>query len=154
VPDTGGSKAYRLLLEAMKESGMVGIARMVLRTKQYLCAIRPLGDALVLETLLYGDEVVEPDELEGLPGDEIEVTERELKIARQLIESLATDFDPESYRDEYREKVLELIERKAEGQEIVLQPAAEEPTKVVDLMEALEASLAAVKKGQKGGKGG
>jgi len=150
VPDKGGAKAYRLLLEAMKESGMVGIARMVLRTKQYLCAIRPLGDGLVLETLLYGDEVIEPDELEGLPHD-VEISDRELKIARQLIESLATEFEPERYRDEYREKVLELIEKKAEGQEIVLQPAAEEPTKVVDLMAALEASLAAVKEEKDGG---
>ena len=145
VPEAGGTKAYALLRDAMRDSGKVGIARLVLRTKQYLAAIRPLGDALVLETLLYGDEVVNPDEL-GLPGDDVEASDRELKIARQLIESLTDEFDPEKYRDEYRERVLELIERKAEGQEIVLQPAAaEEATEVVDLMAALEASLEAVR---------
>ena len=131
---------------------MVAIARMVLRTKQYLVALRAVDDAIVLETLYFHDEVIEPDELEGIPHD-VEVSDRELKIARQLIESLATEFEPERYRDEYREKVLELIEKKAEGQEIVLQPAAEEPTKVVDLMAALEASLAAVKDEKDGGGG-
>jgi DNA end-binding protein Ku len=145
VPDKGGAKAYALLLEAMKESQKVGIARLVLRTKQYLAAIRPLGDALVLETLLYPDEVTLPDEIEGLPRDDVEIQDRELKIARQLIESLSTEFEPEHYRDEYREKVLELIEQKAEGKQIVTQPATEEPTKVVDLMAALEASLAQAK---------
>jgi DNA end-binding protein Ku len=145
VPDKGGAKAYALLLEAMKESQKVGIARLVLRTKQYLAAIRPLGDALVLETLLYPDEVTLPDEIEGLPRDDVEIQDRELKIARQLIESLSTEFEPENYHDEYRERVLELIEQKAEGKQIVTQPATEEPTKVVDLMAALEASLAQAK---------
>ena len=145
VPDKGGAKAYALLLEAMKESQKVGIARLVLRTKQYLAAIRPLGDALVLETLLYPDEVTLPDEVEGLPRDDVEIQDRELKIARQLIESLSTEFEPENYQDEYRERVLELIEQKAEGKQIVTQPATEEPTKVVDLMAALEASLAQAK---------
>ena len=145
VPDKGGAKAYALLLEAMKESQKVGIARLVLRTKQYLAAIRPLGDALVLETLLYPDEVTLPDDVEGLPRDDVEIQDRELKIARQLIESLSTEFEPENYRDEYRERVLELIEQKAEGKQIVTQPATEEPTKVVDLMAALEASLAQAK---------
>ena len=145
VPDKGGAKAYALLLEAMKESQKVAIARLVLRTKQYLAAIRPLGDALVLETLLYHDEVTLPDDVEGLPRDDVEIQDRELKIARQLIESLSTEFEPEQYRDDYREKVLELIEQKAAGKQIVTQPATEEPTKVVDLMAALEASLAQAK---------
>lgn len=123
---------------------MVAIARMVLRTKQYLVALRAVDDLLVVETLYYNDEVIDPDELDGVPHD-VDVSDRELKIARQLIESLATEFEPERYRDEYRERVLELIERKAEGQEIVLQPQTEEPAQVVDLMAALEASLAAVK---------
>ena len=150
VPDKGGAKAYALLLEAMKESQKVGIARLVLRTKQYLAAIRPLGDALVLETLLYPDEVTLPDDVEGLPRDDVEIQDRELKIARQLIESLSTEFEPEQYRDEYREQVLELIEQKAEGKQIVTQPATEEPTKVVDLMAALEASLAQAKATRRG----
>ena len=145
VPERGAAKAYALLLQAMKDSNKVAIARMVLRTKQYLAAIRPMGDVLCLETLLYHDEVVPTEDLEGLPDSEVEISERELKMARQLIESLSTDFEPEKYHDEYRERVLDLIERKAEGQEIVTQPAAEEPTQAVDLMAALEASLAAAK---------
>jgi DNA end-binding protein Ku len=145
VPDKGGTKAYALLREAMRETNKVGIGRMVLRTKQYLTAVRPMGDALVLETMLFADEVVPPDDLD-LPGDDVEVTEREQKMARQLIDSLTTDFEPDRYRDEYRERVLELIEQKAAGQEIVVEDAAEEAPKVVDLMAALEASLAAVKK--------
>ena len=144
IPEKGGAKAYALLVEAMKESGKVAIARFVLRTKQYLAAIRPLDDVLVLETMLYADEVIEPDDLEGVPHD-VDVSDRELKIARQLIESLSSDFEPERYRDEHRERVLALIERKAEGQEIVAEPLVEKPTKVVDLMAALEASLDAVK---------
>jgi DNA end-binding protein Ku len=129
----------------MKESNKVAIARLVLRTKQYLAAIRPMGDVLCLETLLFFDEVVPAEALDGLPGADNEVSERELKMARQLIESLSTDFEPEKYRDEYRDRVLALIEQKAEGAEIVAQPSAEEPAKVVDLMAALEASLAAAK---------
>jgi len=144
VPDAGGAKAYALLVQAMKESGMVAIARMVLRTKQYLVLLRAVDDVLVIETLYFSDEVIDPDELDGVPHD-VDVSDRELKIARQLIESLATEFEPERYRDEYRERVLDLIEKKAEGQEIVLQPQTEEPAQVVDLMAALEASLAAVK---------
>lgn len=150
VPDKGGTKAYALLREAMRETNKVGIARLVLRTKQYLAAIRPMGDALVLETMLFADEVVPTDELD-LPGNDIEVTEREEKMARQLIDSLTTDFDPEKYKDEYRERVLELIEQKAAGQEIVVEDTAEEAPKVVDLMAALEASLAAVKKSKDDG---
>ena len=149
VPEKGASKAYSLLLQAMKESNKVAIARLVLRTKQYLVALRAVDDAIVLETLYFHDEVIEPDELEGIPHD-IEVSDRELKIARQLIESLATEFEPERYRDEYRERVLALIEAKAEGQELVTQPAeAEEPGQAVDLMAALEASLDAIKSSKK-----
>ena len=145
VPDKGGAKPYALLREAMRETNKVGIARVVLRTKQYLAAIRTKGDALVLETMLFPDEVVPDDDLE-LPRDEVEVSEREEKMARQLIDSLSSEFDPDKYHDEYRERVLELIEQKASGQEIVVEEPTEEPTKVVDLMAALEASLAAVKK--------
>jgi DNA end-binding protein Ku len=153
VPDRAGSKAYALLVRAMKESNKVAIARMVLRTKQYLAAIRPLGDALVLETMLFADEVVPAEELEGVPGEDVEVSERELKMARQLIESLATDFEPERYHDEYRERVLAMIEAKAEGQEIVAPSVSEEPTPAVDLMAALEASLAAAKSERKAADG-
>ncbi|HEX8771229.1 MAG TPA: Ku protein [Acidimicrobiales bacterium] len=145
VPDKGGAKAYALLRNAMRETNKVGIARMVLRTKQYLAAIRPKGNALVIETMLFADEIVPDDELD-LPDEDVDVAPREEKMARQLIDSLTTEFEPDKYRDEYRERVLELIEQKAAGQEIVVEDAGEEPAKVVDLMAALEASLAAVKK--------
>ncbi len=147
VPDKGGQKAYALLRNAMRETNKVGIARVVLRTKQYLAAIRPKDDALVMETMLFADEVNPLDELD-LPGPDVDVTDREEKMARSLIDSLTTDFEPDKYRDEYRERVLALIEQKASGQEIVVEESAEEAPRVVDLMAALEASLAAVKDGK------
>ena len=146
APAPGGAKAYRLLLEAMRESGKVGIGRMVLRTKQQLCALRPTGDVLTLTTMLFGDEVLEPDRLDELDAiEEAEASGRELTMARQLIDSLGSKFEPSKYRDEYREHVIDLIERKAAGEEIAVQPQ-EEPTPVPDLMAALEASLKSVKK--------
>ena len=145
VPDERGVKAYRLLLEAMGEAGKVGIARVVMRTKQYLVAVRPVGDALVMSTMNFADEVVPQTELDGLPTEAADASERELRMANQLIESLTTDFDPEQYRDTYREQVLDLIERKAGGQELVAVSTEERPTPVVDLMAALEASLQAAK---------
>ncbi len=147
APAAGGAKAYRLLLDAMRESGKVGIGRVVLRSKQQLCALRPTADVLTLTTMLFGDEVLAPDQLDEL-GDvaEAESTERELTMARQLIDSLSAEFEPSRFRDEYRERVLELIERKASGEEIAVQPEAEEPAVAPDLMAALEASLAAVRR--------
>jgi DNA end-binding protein Ku len=144
VPEKGAAKAYALLLEAMRKSNKVAIARVVLRQKQHLVALRPLKNALSMETMLYADEVVSPETLEGLPED-VTVTDRELAMAQQLIDSLADDFKPERYKDDYRERVLEMIERKAEGQEIVVGEEEEEQAPVVDLMAALEASLAAAK---------
>jgi len=146
VPEKGAGKAYALLLEAMRKSKKVAIARVVLRQKQHLVALRPLRNALSMETMLYADEVVSPETLDGLPED-VEVTDRELAMAQQLIDSLADDFKPERYRDDYRERVLEMIERKAGGQEIVIaeEEEEEEQAPVVDLMAALEASLAAAK---------
>ncbi len=146
APDKGAEKAYRLLLDAMEEAGKVAIARVVLRSKENLVAIRPAGDVLAMETMIFHDEVVPSGDLEELPdGKGAKTSERELKMAQQLIASLSSDFEPTKYRDEYRDKVLELVERKAEGEEIAIQPEAAEPTKVPDLMAALEASLAAVK---------
>jgi DNA end-binding protein Ku len=147
VPDKGGQKAYALLRNAMRETNKVGIARVVLRTKQYLAAIRPKDDALVMETMLFSDEVNPLEDLD-LPGPDVDVTDREEKMARSLIDSLTTDFEPDKYKDEYRARVLELIEQKASGQEIVVEESAEEAPRVVDLMAALEASLAAVKEGK------
>jgi DNA end-binding protein Ku len=121
----------------------------VLRTKQYLAAVRPMGKALALSTMLYADEVVDQSELEGLPAADAKPREKELHMAEQLVESLATDFDPKKYKDTFREQVLALLERKAEGQEIVAGPAEEAPRgKVVNLMDALAKSLAAARKGE------
>ncbi|MBW3667972.1 MAG: Ku protein [Actinobacteria bacterium] len=149
VPDERGGKAYRLLLEAMRDANRVGIATVVMRTKQYLVAVRPVGDALVMSTMNFADEVVPQEDLEGLPTGRAQVSERELKMAQQLIESLATDFDPDKYRDTYRERVLDLIEQKAAGKEIVAPAAPERKAPVVDLMAALEASLTAAKEGRR-----
>jgi DNA end-binding protein Ku len=146
VPDKGATKAYGLLLGAMEQAGKVAIARVVLRSKEQLVAIRPAGELLMMETMIFSDEVVPHDEIDDLPdAKDLKASDRELKMAQQLIDSLSSSFEPERYHDEYREKVLELIERKADGQEIAVQPEAPEPAKVPDLMAALEASLAAVK---------
>jgi DNA end-binding protein Ku len=146
APDKGAGKAYRLLLDAMRESEKVAIARVVLRSKEQLVAIRPAGNALMMETMVFHDEVVAPDTIEELPEEaDAKTSDRELKMAQQLIDSLSSEFEPERYHDEYREKVLDLIERKAQGEEIATQPEAPEPARVPDLMAALEASLAAVK---------
>ncbi len=149
APTAGGAKPYRLLLDAMEESGKVGIGRVVLRSKQQLCALRPTAGALTLSTMLFGDEVLSPDRLDELDAiGEAEATDRELKMAEQLIATLSSDFDPAKYHDEYRQRVLELIERKASGEEITIQPEADEPAPAPDLMAALEASLAAVSAGE------
>jgi DNA end-binding protein Ku len=145
APDTGAAKAYRLLYDAMEESGKVAVARVVLRNKESLVAIRPHNGALTMETMLFADEVVPPDSLDDLATDAKKTTKRELDMARQLIASLSGDFEPDKYRDEYRDRVLDLIERKAQGEEIVVEAPVEQPQKVPDLMAALEASIAAAK---------
>jgi DNA end-binding protein Ku len=149
APGTGGAKPYRLLLDAMRESGRVAIARVVIRSKEQLVALRPMRDDHVLgmSTMLFADEIVDPDTIDELgAAEDVETTDRELDIAKQLIESLAGPFDPGKYRDEYRDEVLDLIERKAAGEEIAVQPAAEEEAEPVpDLMAALKASLDAVR---------
>src|SRR3954453_13864937 len=146
APDKGAAKAYGLLLQAMKESGKVAIARVVLRNKEHLVALRPSEGARMMETMNFHDEVVPADDLDELvAAAEAEASEREVGMAKQLIDSLTTAFEPQRYHDEYREKVLELIERKAQGEEIAVAPEAPAPARVPDLMAALEASLAAVK---------
>jgi DNA end-binding protein Ku len=149
APGAGGAKPYRLLLDAMRESGRVAIARVVIRSKEQLVALRPMRDDHVLgmSTMLFADEIVDPDNIDEIQAiADVETTDRELDIAKQLIESLAGPFEPEKYRDEYRDEVLNLIERKAAGEEIAVQPAAEEEAEPVpDLMAALKASLDAVR---------
>jgi DNA end-binding protein Ku len=149
APGAGGAKPYRLLLDAMRESGRVAIARVVIRSKEQLVALRPMRDDHVLgmSTMLFADEIVDPDNIDEVEAiADVETTDRELDIAKQLIESLAGPFEPGKYRDEYRDEVLNLIERKAAGEEIAVQPAAEEEDEPVpDLMAALKASLDAVR---------
>ena len=145
APDKGASKAYALLVQAMKESGKVAIAKVVLRNKEHLVALRPSGEGLMMETMNFHDEVIPADDIDELDGArEQQANDREVAMAKQLIDSLTSEFAPERYKDEYREAVLDLVERKAEGQEIAIQPEAPQPERVPDLMAALEASLAAV----------
>jgi DNA end-binding protein Ku len=151
-PAEGAEKAYSLLAAAMESSGKAAIARFVFRNKEHLAAIRSTGGVLTLTTMRFADEVVPASELDDvLPEKKPKVAKREQEMAEQLIESLSTEFDPTSYRDEYREQLLGLIERKAEGKEIVT-PESEAPkaTKAPDLMAALEESIAAVKDEQGG----
>jgi DNA end-binding protein Ku len=145
APATGAAKAYRLMLEAMRESDRVAIARVVLRQKEHLVALRASGDVLLMETLVFADEVVPPDTLDEVSAAaEVDVAERELTVARQLIEMLSGTFDSSQYRDEYRDAVLALIEAKVAGEEIAVAPSAPAPAAVPDLMAALQASVEAV----------
>jgi DNA end-binding protein Ku len=151
-PAEGAEKAYSLLAKAMQESGKVAIARFVFRNKEHLAALRPGDGVLTLTTMRFADEVVSPSELEDvLPEGKQKVAKKEVEMAEQLIDSLTTEFDPGAYRDEYREQLLALIERKAEGKDVLEAPATEEPqpTKAPDLMAALEESIAAVKEKRK-----
>jgi DNA end-binding protein Ku len=152
-PADGAEKAYSLLASAMESSGKAAIARFVFRNKEHLSAIRASDGVLTLTTMRFHDEVVPPSDLDdALPDKKPKVAKKEQQMAEQLIDSLSTEFEPNSYRDEYREQLLALIEQKAEGKEIVA-PEAEEPkaTKAPDLMAALEESIAAVKgKGSSG----
>ncbi len=147
APDKGAAKAYRLLVDAMEDAGKVAIARVVIRSKESLVALRPKEGALTMETMLFADEVISPDSLEEISaqGNGGKTTKRELEMATQLIESLSAEFDPTQYTDQYRERVLDLIERKAAGETITIEEPTEEPKKVPDLMAALEASIAASK---------
>lgn len=150
VPDPVAKKAYALLVHAMDEADRVGVARFVMRTKQYVGAMRVRDGKLMLSTMVYADEVNDAADIEGLDDlDQVELTDAELAMAEQLIESLSQPFEPEKYEDTYRNQVLDLIDRKAAGEEIVI--SAEGPTqeKVVDLMAALEASVAAAKDARK-----
>jgi DNA end-binding protein Ku len=142
IPDKDNAKAYRLLAEVMEDLGKVAIGRFVLRSKEALVAIRPVDGALVLETMRFADEVLAIDREQPLAEPASEPTEREKEMARQLVNSLTAEFDPTKYHDEYREELLALIDKKAAGEEIVAATPTEEPGKVLDLMAALEASLA------------
>ena len=146
-PAEGAERAYSLLARAMEGSGKVAIARFVFRNKEHLAAIRPADGVLTLTTMRFADEVVPPSELDDvLPSEKPKVAKREVRMAEQLIDSLTRSFDPSAYRDEYREELLAMIERKAAGEEVVAAPEGEAlaATKAPDLMTALEESIAAV----------
>jgi len=140
----GADKAYVLLREAMERSGRAAIGRFVMRTKQYLVVIRPDDNMLVLETLYFADEVRNPKELD-IPS-RVKVSPNEVKIAKQLIDSLTREWDPKHYKDTYRAALQKVIERVAKGEEITVEEPDEEHAEVVDLVEALQRSLDAKKK--------
>jgi DNA end-binding protein Ku len=152
LPGTGAAKPYKLLVTAMNDAQKVAIARVVIRQKEQLVAIRPTNDGvLAMSTMNFADEVIGADKFDDAPGDEIETSKREVDMAKQLIDSLSSEWEPDKYHDTYRERVLELIEQKAQGKEIAVQPV-EEPQPVPDLMAALEASVKAAR--QEKGSGG
>ena len=142
APDKGAAKAYKLLLDAMDQADKVAIARVVIRSKENLVALRAHEGAITMETMLFPDEVIQPDAIEELAA-------ADLDMAKLLIESLSGDFDASQYRDEYRERVLDLIERKAAGETITIEAPEPERKEVPDLMAALEASIASSKSAPK-----
>ena len=146
APDRTAGKPYALLLAALESTSRVGLGRVVLRSKEYLAAIRPAQDALMLSTMLFADEIVPRAAVEEFAEEPGEVSPKELAIAEQLVGSLSADWDPERYKDTYRERVLGLVKAKAEGREIVEHAVPEPAARVDDLMAALEASLAAATK--------
>jgi DNA end-binding protein Ku len=150
MPGTGAAKPYKLLVTAMEESQKVAIARVVIRQKEQLVAIRPTEGVLAMSTMNFADEVIGPDRFDDAPGDDVDTTKREVDMARQLIDSLSSEWQPDKYHDTYRERVLELIEQKAQGKEIAVQPV-EEPQQVPDLMAALEASVKAARENRDDG---
>lgn len=143
-PNETGDKAYTLLREAMDKTGKIAIAKITIRSKESLAAIRLYQNCIVMETIFYPDEVRPVDQVPGLPKS-MEVNESELNMAVQLIENLATGFDPSKYNDQYREKLTELIHAKIEGEEVQEAPEMPKLGKVVDLMAALQASIEATK---------
>jgi DNA end-binding protein Ku len=151
APDgESAERAYRLLEAAMEKQGKVGIGTVVMRNKQYLAAIRPLDGALAMSTMRFADEVVDRKDVDELPTGGSKADAKELKMAAQLIDSLTTEWDPTRYHDTYTEELRKLIDAKAAGKEVTAPMAEAAPSKVLDLMAALEASLSAAK--SKGGK--
>jgi len=144
LPQDGAERPYRLLVKALDETGRVAIAKVVIRNKQHLACVRPVADTLVLETMYYADEVRQP---EAAPTPQVRAAE--VEMAKTLIENLAAKWDPERYHDRYRNELLDLLQKKAEGEPLP-EPAEEEGGEVVDLMEALRQSVAATKKRRSG----
>lgn len=152
VPREGGGKAYALLLRAMVEKNRIGVGKFVFHEREQLVALRPLGGILCMEIMRFADEIVDRKELEGTVGEEGAADAKQLVLAAELIDALAGDFEPEKYKDEFREAVQDLIARKAAGEKVVAAPVEFEEGKVVDLMAALERSLKQVRGTGKGDK--
>lgn len=147
VPDQGAGKAYALLLQGMTEANVVGIAKFVLRNKEYLAAIRPTDQVITLSTMLFADEIVSAKELENDLPSNVDLSEKELNMAKTLIDSLITSFDPSKYQNEYHKQVLDMIEKKAGNEQTVIKSTDTSPY-FAGLMDALEASMAAIKKNE------
>ncbi|MBW3619137.1 MAG: Ku protein [Actinobacteria bacterium] len=147
-------KPYQLLTDAMERSEKVAIAKLVMRNKEYLAAIRARDGLLLMSTMNYADEVVDPDELEAPDRSGADVSQREIAMAEQLIDSLVTAFDPAAYEDEYQERVVEFLEAKAEGEDVEITAPERDTGGVVDLMSALEQSLERAKGGGGSGRSG
>jgi len=145
VPQEGGDKAYTLLLQAMVEKNRIGIGKFVFHEREHVVALRPLDGVLCLEIMRFADEIVSREGILDISGEESGADKKQLALAEQLIDALAGGFEPEKYKDDYREAVLDLIERKAKGEKIVTAPPEVEEGKVVDLMAALERSLKQVR---------
>ena len=143
----GAKKAYVLLREAMEDQQKVGIGRLVMRTKQYLAAIRPYEKGMALSTMLFHDEIVPLSDIDEIPTARVKAAPAEVKMAGQIIDSMSREWDPKRYEDTYRIQVLDFLKKKAAGEEIVVEDEPEEEADVSDLMAALEASLAAARKG-------
>jgi DNA end-binding protein Ku len=139
APAEGGGKPYRLLIEAMEKTGKVGIARFVLHNKQHLAAVRVMQGGLALSTMYWPDEVLAMKDVMAVPDDKVDT--KQVELATNLIGAMTKSFDPGRYRDTYREKLADLIERKAEGRRIPLPSEPQKTAQVVDLMEALKRSL-------------
>ncbi len=150
LPEEQAERSYAMLNRAMTSAGKVGITKFVRANREYLAALRPVGNAFCLSTMHFADEIISLDQMENIPG-EMKIDERQLKMANQLIEEMTTAFDPSKYKDDYREAVRDLVKKKAEGQEVVAPPPVEE-AKVIDLMTALEKSLAQARKSASGKK--
>jgi DNA end-binding protein Ku len=143
-PEELGKKPYQLLRKALEATGRMAIAKIALRDREHLAALHPNGAGLLMNTLHWPDEIRSTEGLKGLDGD-VKINPKELEMAKALIESLADSFDPSRYKDEYREAVMKVVQAKIEG-EVIEAPAAPQPAKVMDLMEALRASVEAAKK--------
>ena len=145
IAEEGGGQAYSLLIQAMVEMKKTAIGKFVFHNREYVAAIRPMDHVLCLEVMRFADEVVSTRDLETVEHETKKGDERQLNMAKQLIEALAADFHPQDYKDEYREKVMDLIDKKAKGERVVTAPPAAEEGKVINLMAALEKSLKQVR---------